>query len=499
LLQSASRQRRTSVSLRTVLLSGLLLVVLSTIGLVSLSITGVMRKAAQGEARRSAETLLEAATASADVASTLHAFWEQGLIDGYALSEAASEPQQRGLEAIPQWFAELDRSTERAEKQSTQGGRKLLMGRGLEDGRRVLVSLPMAAFEAPLSQVQSLLLLYLFLSSALVVFLGAFFLRRSVERPVRRLLDATEQVARGDLGAQVRQGGIGELSELSARFNEMVTALRRARDELEASLEALRASHEELSEANEELARRHAQLLQAQHSLVRSEKLATVGQLAAGVAHEIGNPLSSLMAYVSMLEEEELEASEESRILKEMADATQRMRRIISELLDYSRSRESELEFMSAASAIEQALRLVAPQPRFRGIQVENRTAEVSLEAWLDEPKLVQVLVNLLLNAADAMGATGRIVMEAEADEAQLRLRVSDSGPGIPAELQRQVFEPFFTTKEPGKGTGLGLAICERSMADMAGELALRPSESGCVFELRLSRSQARPQLAGGS
>jgi len=277
-------------------------------------------------------------------------------------------------------------------------------------------------------------------------------------------------------------GGVGEVAELSRRFNVMVKAVGSARDEARQSLAELQRSNRELATSNEEL-------VVAREGLVRSEKLASIGRLSAGVAHEIGNPLSSILASLESLREPDTDEDEARELLDQMREATKRIHIIIRELLDYSRAEKIEVFASTPAVAIQQALRLVEHQPQMRKVKLEVRTDKAA-RVRLDEGKLVQVLVNLLMNAADAMNGQGQVSVETEvsASGAQVLLRVIDNGPGIPEEHLRTVFEPFFTTKEPGKGTGLGLAITERLLQQMGAQIDVRSAPGRTCFELIFDR-----------
>jgi signal transduction histidine kinase len=238
----------------------------------------------------------------------------------------------------------------------------------------------------------------------------------------------------------------------------------------------------ELTEAN-------AQLAEARESLLRTERLAAVGRLAAGLAHEVGNPLGAIAGYAEVARGRLPPGAdpELADAVDRIATAAGRIDRTVRELLDFARPVAPALLPVDLAAALDAALRLARVQARFRGVGVS-----LSLPAGLprvvaDEHQLSQVFLNLLLNAGDATGGGGRVEVRARAGDGQVTVELEDSGPGVPAADLPRIFDPFFTTKDPGQGTGLGLAICHGILAAMGGEItAASPPGRGACFTLRL-------------
>jgi signal transduction histidine kinase len=290
----------------------------------------------------------------------------------------------------------------------------------------------------------------------LLLVVGSWMLRGTVLRPVRALEEAARRVSAGDLEARVETRGPGELGALADAFDAMTASLRAGRE-----------------------------------SLIRSEKLAGVGRLAAGVAHEVGNPLAAILGYTEMLlsdtPERPIDAAMRKDVLERVRHETERIHRIIQELLEYARPGEEAVEAVDVARVVAAAVSLVRAQARGRGV-----TTEVALPAELppvraSAGRLSQVLVNLLLNAADATGGAGRVRVEARAGGDAVVIAVADDGPGVPEEARARLFEPFFSTKETGKGTGLGLSISLAIVERWGGTIRLAPSERGARFEVRLT------------
>ena len=312
--------------------------------------------------------------------------------------------------------------------------------------------------------------------AAFVVWGASSMLVRRVARPVDRILEAARDLQDGAPGELPLLGdsGIG-LDRAALAFERTAAALSEERSRLASKVSELTAAN--------------AALAAARASLVRSEKLATVGRLAAGVAHEVGNPLGAVSGYAERARARlPADADPEVRdALERILVAADRIDRIVRDLLDFARPAPLEVRAVGVGGAVDAALRLAAVQARFRGV-----TASVELPADLppvlaDERHLSQVLLNLLLNAGDAMAGQGRVTVRGRRDGGAVEIAVTDTGPGIPPEDLPRVFDPFFTTKEPGQGSGLGLAICHSIVESLGGSIdATSPPGQGATFVVRL-------------
>jgi signal transduction histidine kinase len=286
---------------------------------------------------------------------------------------------------------------------------------------------------------------------------GVFTARR-ITRPVGRLLVGTRRVMAGDLEHQVAADPSGEIGELAASFNAMVRQLREYRGRLE---EANRTLEARVRERTEELQRKD-------EALQRSERLAALGLLAAGVAHELNNPLTSIMMHANLLLEEAGEGSLARDLRKIDADAS-RCRRIIDDLRTFARGRELDRRPARVEELVEHALRLARHELASRAIVVERAIdAELPVVMW-DPDRMVQVLTNLVTNAAQAMEEGGRLSLRCSRDDGLVRLVVEDDGEGIPAAARARIFDPFFTTKR--EGTGLGLSIAHGIVLEHGGRI----------------------------
>jgi signal transduction histidine kinase len=248
-----------------------------------------------------------------------------------------------------------------------------------------------------------------------------------------------------------------------------------------------------LSEKVEELTTANRALAEARQSLLRSERLATVGTLASGLAHEVGNPLGAISGYAEVARSRvPVDASPDLLdALDRIAAAAGRIDRTVRDLLDFARPSTPMLRDIDLTGPVDAALRLAQGQPRFRDVQVTVDAPTGLPRVNADEHQLAQVFLNLFLNAGDAMDGQGAITVRARVEGHDVRVEVEDTGPGILADDLPRVFDPFFTTKSPGAGTGLGLAVCHAIMEATGGDIAVsRGDAGGALFTLRIPGSR---------
>ena len=233
--------------------------------------------------------------------------------------------------------------------------------------------------------------------------------------------------------------------------------------------------------------------LQAQ--LLRSEKLSSVGVLAAGVAHEINNPLTTILGYAKLLLEGLAPEHADRPALELVADEARRVQEIVRNLLDFSRQdRGEEVTAVSLGELLERTLSLVAPDLRKRQVEVQKELDSQIPMVLADGRRLEQVFVNLITNAAHAMDGGGTVTLRTgsqEPREAPVWVEVEDTGTGITPEIQVRIFDPFFTTKEQGQGTGLGLAVSHGIITDLGGQIEVRSSPGqGTTFRVWLRSAE---------
>ena len=323
---------------------------------------------------------------------------------------------------------------------------------------------------------------------------AALLLRRRVVQPLSDLAAAARAVGRGET-QRAPVAGPRETAELAQAWNEMT-------DALEQRSEALGKAVAELRAANRELRRTRA-------GLDRAERLAVVGRLAAGVAHELGSPIGAMLAFVALAARDPGLGEASRSHLERASREGERVRGILRQLLDFSRPARPAPAPLSLATVVDEARELVAAQRSERRVQFETVVVPDTPLAWADASAVLQILLNLLLNAADAVTevAEPRVRLEvgpaalvsragdatsagpatrAQADAVECR--ISDNGSGIADGDRERIFDPFFTTKPPGHGTGLGLGTALRLAEEMEGTLALvePPTGFATCFALRL-------------
>ncbi len=323
-----------------------------------------------------------------------------------------------------------------------------------------------------LQRGQNLVFLYVLSYGTVLVVFGAYLLGRNVVHPVRRLLQTTRRVAAGDLTLEVPVSGPGEIAELAGAFNGMLQALRQSRRETEEHIASLQQVN--------------AELLSARQQLLRSERLASVGHLAAGMAHEIGNPLGAIIGYLELLKAELPDRGQADLAERSLAEAA-RIDRLVRDLLDFAAPDKEEQGRADPARVLAEARTLLQRQGKFEGLDLVYDCPERLPAVRVTDRRLLQVLINLVLNACDALAGRGTLGLSGGVAGDAVWLAVSDSGPGIPDEVQRQMFDPFYSTKPEGKGRGLGLAVCHRIVEEAGGRIEVRSGAgAGTTFTVRL-------------
>jgi len=223
--------------------------------------------------------------------------------------------------------------------------------------------------------------------------------------------------------------------------------------------------------------------------LIQSEKIASIGRMAAGVAHEINNPLSGILIYAELLKEELKDNPQLQQDVQEIINQTLRCKRIVSELLQFSRQSIGKPSYFDLEELINFCLNMLVKQALFHDIKVVKKIQPDMPKIYGDLGQLQQVFVNLFINAADAMEGRGTLTVEAYFNEKESKfiIKISDTGPGIPEELRDKVFDIFFTTKPAGKGTGLGLSISQNIVNLHGGNIWFEcPPEGGTTFVVEL-------------
>ncbi len=310
------------------------------------------------------------------------------------------------------------------------------------------------------------------LVTAAIIYLVVSWLVTSTTSGVGRALT---QLAAGRPGASLDSHGVSPA--LDAALERIEEDLRREREVARAQLDSLQKAHRET--------------LRLQTELVATDRLATVGKLASGIAHEVGNPLAGLAGYLSILGGRLGDRADLADLVKRAEAEVQRIDGIVRALLELGRPSRGEAEVIDTRPVVDSSIQLLGASAEMRGVTMTVRGATSQL-ARAEAGPLAQVIVNLLLNAAQAMGGQGELEVELEERGDRACIRVADRGPGISPDVLPRLFELFFTTKAPGKGTGLGLAMSRHLLAQFGGSLDAenRPG-GGALFTISLPRPRS--------
>jgi signal transduction histidine kinase len=381
----------------------------------------------------------------------------------------------------------------------------------------IQMEIPIEDVMMHLLESQRMILISIILDAIVLIVFGSFLLSRVLVKPLKELVQLTQKISEGDFSQKIEVTSKNEIGQLISSFNKMIERLKDNQESLDNHLASLESANKQLKQAQEEL--------------IRTEKLASIGRFAAGVAHEVGNPLGAILGYTSILEKDGIDREESKDYLKRIEKEIERINRIVRELLDFSRPSKFEIHDVDLNKAVENTLSLISYQKNFKNVETRLELQPSLPTIKGDESQLSQVLINIILNGIDAMPNggmleihTGEYVVEEvfprrlqrpyarrrKGDPEELdyfhlrkadplsslltkfskgdrlvRIRISDTGVGIKKEDLERIFDPFFTTKSPDKGTGLGLSISLRIVESMGGEIKVESEiEKGTTFEL---------------
>lgn len=298
----------------------------------------------------------------------------------------------------------------------------------------------------------------------LIVALIAIAVRRYISRPLAELSRRVISFSSDEVGTRTPVG-----------------------DEVELLIGEFRKLGVELAKAREDLLEKHRSEIELERRLLHSDRLATIGSLAAGLAHEIGTPMGVIRGRAEYMLHSRMDSAKNSEGLEIIIAQIDRITHIVRMLLDYSRYRESIKMTADLRPIVQRSIHLIETEATKRGVSVRTELGEYLLPIDCDPDQLQQVFVNLGMNALDAMRSTGgilKVIVRAESVDAfgRITLVFEDTGPGIPEQHRSRIFDPFFTTKEPGKGTGMGLAVCQTIVQGHDGEIAFESSPAGTRF-----------------
>lgn len=291
-------------------------------------------------------------------------------------------------------------------------------------------------------------------------------LATSIATPIRTLEKITKKIAQGDFSESIEVKGKDELASLEIAFNQMEERLKNALWSLEHTIEKLR---------------------EKQAQLVEAEKLAAVGMLAAGIAHEINNPLTSVLTFSNLILEQCPKDNPWCEKLKIMVRETERARNIVRQLLNFGREANIKPVRININRPVSEIIDSLIAQEAFQGIELDMNLSENLPEVYADPAQIGQVVLNLALNAIHAVTPPGRIQVSTRLYEKNVEIVLSDTGAGIPEENIHKIFDPFFTTKDATKGTGLGLAVSYGIIKKHGGDIEVASTVGkGTIFTVRL-------------
>ena len=345
----------------------------------------------------------------------------------------------------------------------------------------VIGALYVAILEAPFMAARTEVMrifLIVCLVGLLIVFALTYLLTRTMIHPLEEMVAATKRIASGDLDVTVNVASRDEIGDLAVSFNNMLASLKTMNNELQQWAHTL----------EEKVRDRTAELVDVQARMAQSEKLASIGRLAAGVAHGINNPLGGILS-LTMLALEDLGPDHPLRgDLDLIVKQTLRCREIVKGLLDFSRQSETRAARTEVNPVIDNTLALLERQAIFHNIRTERHLADGLPPVFIDPGQLQEVVINLMLNAVDAMEENGELTVETSLSRGagEVVIRISDTGKGIPPDAMPFIFEPFFTTKKVGQGTGLGLAIVHGVVTRAGGKVEVASVPGATTFTIKL-------------
>ena len=342
-----------------------------------------------------------------------------------------------------------------------------------------------------LRRSEKLVILYIILDTVILALVGIYLLSRIVVSPIHRLLRMTEEYEDNALIPSAGDTPANEIGNLSRALTNMLKRLDENKKELRSHIVSLEKANRELKTA--------------QNEIIRSEKLASIGRLAAGIAHEIGNPVGIILGYIDLIRKGGLSREEEKDFLVRAEKEITRVNIIIRQLLDFSRNTTELIEKCGVHDLIINTVEMLSPQSRMKELNITLDLAAEKDYVLADKNQLQQVFLNILINSIDALDEAGPDIADAHIEISSknkngfLELRFIDNGPGISSDEIGSIFDPFYTTKEPGRGTGLGLSVCYRIIEGLGGAIkAKSPPGKGMTIFIELPVNERLDNMSQG-
>jgi signal transduction histidine kinase len=328
-----------------------------------------------------------------------------------------------------------------------------------------------------LRRSQEVLFVYLVVNLFILTVAGLYLISNIAVKPVQRMARRAEEFRGEDELFFLYGNKENEFDKLSKALNRLLKRISGDKEKLQASVRSLEKVNIELK--------------QAEKDVVRAEKMASVGRLSSGIAHEIGNPIGIVIGYLELLKQKDIPDDEKNEYLNRAGDEINRISIIIRQLLDYSRQSDEKPEIIGVHEVIKDVSDIVKYQPFMTNIEIRLSLEAENDNILADSNQLRQIFLNLIINAADAISSSqneqsGRLMVASEVikeadpeainSRPTLKISFADNGAGIPEESIGNIFDPFYTTKEPGKGTGLGLFVCFSLIDGMGGKIKAQSS-----------------------
>jgi len=361
------------------------------------------------------------------------------------------------------------------------------------------IVLPLEGIYQSLRRSQKMLFIYLFINTVILTVIGIYRLSKVYFQPLARLARRAEDYREDDeMLFSVRKED-NELHKLSGSLNSMLRRISADKEKLRSTVNSLETANLELKKAQEEI--------------IRAEKLASVGRLSAGIAHEIGNPIGIVMGYLELLKQKDIPDTERKEYIHRTEEEIERINTIIRQLLEISRPSNAGLKVVSVHDLIDDIAQVLDVQPLMSNIELECRLQAQNDKVLADSNQLRQVFLNLIINAADAVSSEGEAVNgklsiqstlagekpeQPQNQQKHLKIMFIDNGPGIPEENIANIFDPFYTTKDPGKGTGLGLSVSFMIIEGFGGKMTVSSEiGEGTTMTLLLPVVESEADIAG--
>jgi signal transduction histidine kinase len=338
----------------------------------------------------------------------------------------------------------------------------------------VVVELPVAEAYEPIIDELKLSAGIIVLSLVVAVLFSVYF-SKSITKPLIKLRNMADEIGMGNMDTKIYVDSNDEIGDLASSFNRMQEELKKSRMEIEEYNRTLEQKVED----------RTKQLQESNKKLVQTEKMAAVGQLANGIAHEINNPIGIILGFAQGINRHMGNNDPLQMPLASIEREAVRCKNLVIDLLTFSRKEEVYAVKTDVNAAINETLSLVEAGAKMKDVSVINEFAPGQLWVIIDKNQLQQVIINLCGNAMDAMPEGGKITITTKQTNGRVEIDVADTGTGMTEEVKQHIFEPFFTTKEAGKGTGLGLSLCYEIIKRYNGAIDVKSEyKKGAIFTI---------------